>query len=225
MEKKEHFLGHRKRLLERFQNYSSSLQDYELIELLLTYSIPRRDVKILAKEINSKIGFRNLFQLDKLQKIGLSDRSSSLFLLVKILFERHLKTKVKKGAVLQNWDHLLSYCKSKFADKTREEFHILFLDAKFELIEDKKVAQGTLDHATVYPREVVKEALNVGARSVILVHNHPSGDLTPSHSDINLTKKILGALQTVEIQIHDHIIVGKGETTSFKELGLWIGSW
>ncbi|MBN1783490.1 MAG: DNA repair protein RadC [Alphaproteobacteria bacterium] len=221
----KHYLGHRQRLLERFQKHADSLQDYELIELLLTYAIPRRDVKALAKTIERDVGLKDLFQPEKLQKMDLSDRSQSLFLLVKTLFERHLKTQVKKGAVLQNWAHLLSYCTSKFSDKTREEFHVLFLDSKFELIEDKKVAQGTLDHATVYPREVVKEALSVGARSVILVHNHPSGDLIPSHADITLTKKIVEALQTVDVQTHDHIIVGKGETVSFKELGLWVGSW
>ncbi|MHA1541095.1 MAG: RadC family protein [Alphaproteobacteria bacterium] len=225
MEKKQHFLGHRKRLLERFQKHPSSLQDYELIELLLTYAIPRKDVKFLAKEIEQKIGLKSLFQLGKLEKLGISARTQSLFHLVKILFEKHLKTKIKKAPILQNWDHLLSYCKSKFSDKTREEFHILFLDAKFELIEDKKITEGTLDHATVYPREVVKSCLEIGARSVILVHNHPSGELTPSHADITLTKKIFTALQTVDIQIHDHIIVGKGETTSFKEVGLWVGSW
>lgn len=221
----KHYLGHRKRLLERFQKHPDSLPDYELIELLLTYAVPRRDVKFLAKTIEKDVGLKDLFQLEKLANSGVSERAQSLFLLVKILFERHLKTQVQKGAVLQNWSHLLSYCRSKFSDKTREEFHILFLDSKFELIEDKKVAQGTLDHATVYPREVVKEALSLGARSVILVHNHPSGDLTPSHADIALTKKLLEALQTVDIQTHDHIIVGKGETVSFKELGVWVGCW
>lgn len=123
--------------------------------------------------------------------------------------------------ILQNWSHLLIYCKSKFSGKTHEEFRVLFLDTKFTLIEDKCLAKGTLDHATVYPREVVKSALSIGARSVILVHNHPSGDLNPSQSDIDLTRKLVQALDTVDIQVHDHIIVGKNETTSFKERGLW----
>lgn len=209
----------------RFQEHPDSFATYELIELLLTYAIPRRDVKALAKQIEKEVGMESLFQLEKLQKVGLSDRVSSLFLLVKALSEKHLKAHVQKGAVLQNWAHLLSYCASKFSGKTREEFHVLFLDAKFELIEDKMMAQGTLDHAMVYPREIVKEALSIGARSVILVHNHPSGDLTPSHADISLTKKILDALQIVDIQTHDHVIVGKNQTKSFKELGLWTGSW
>ncbi len=228
-ETKPHYHGHRTRLLEKFQKNPNGIADYELVELILTYVIPRRDVKPIAKELLAR--FNNLNTLLNTspenieQESPLSIRAASLFSIIAEYNKRALSEKVKSKPILQKWDDLTLYCRSTLAHKAHEEFHILFLDTKFELIEDVCMATGTIDQAIVYPREVVKKALDLHARSVILLHNHPSGRTAPSYADIELTKKIYTALSAVDIDMHDHLITGKDEVVSFKELGFWTHNW
>ena len=218
--------GHRDRLRDRFlAGGSEALPDYELLELLLFMAIPRRDTKQDAKELLKEFGgsFADLIAStpERLREIpGLSENSIVALKAVEAAAQRLARAKVLGRPAISSWDALLDYCAALMARKTTEEFRVLFLDRKNMLIADEAQAQGTVDHAPVYPREVVKRALELGASALILVHNHPSGDPTPSRSDIAMTREIAAAAKALRIEVHDHLVIGRGNHASFKALGL-----
>ena len=223
-EEKPHYHGHRQRLRERLlQAGADALQDYELLEVLLFAAIPRRDVKPLAKQLLSE--FKNLWSLinappERLLQYGLSEGAVTTLLVTGAIALRAQKKAIVGGALLNNWQRIVDYCRMAMAHETVEQFRLLFLDRKNHLIAEEVQQRGTIDHTPVYPREVVKRALEIGAGALILAHNHPSGDPTPSKEDITMTKAIAAACLPLGITVHDHIIIGHRDVASFKNLGL-----
>lgn len=219
-----HHTGHRDRLRERFLKSPDALPDYELLELLLFMAIPRRDVKPIAKKLEAK--FKNLngvlnASLADLQSVeGISENTAIALKTVQASAYRLLKQDVMDRPVLNNWQRLMDYLTATMAHETREHFRILFLNKKNALIADEIQGSGTVDHTPAYPREIMKRALELGATALILVHNHPSGDPTPSQADVLMTKAILAAAAPFDIIVHDHLIVSKNGVGSFKSLGL-----
>lgn len=219
-----HHTGHRERLRERFLKSPDALPDYELLELLLFMAIPRRDVKPIAKALECKFGSLNGVlnaSLDALQSVdGISETAAIALKTVQASAHRLLKQDVMAKPVLNNWQRLMDYLSATMAHETREHFRILFLNKKNTLIADEIQGSGTVDHTPAYPREIMKRALELGATAIILVHNHPSGDHTPSNADVVMTKAICAAASPFDIVIHDHLIVSKNGVGSFKSLGL-----
>ena len=220
-----HYLGHRDRLRERFREGAGALPDYELLELMLFAVIPRRDVKeqakTMLKEFNGDLTALFAASRERLMQIdGVGDAVADQIAIVNAFINRSAKQAVKGREVLGSWNALVAYCTSAMAGETTEQFRILFLDRKNQLLRDEIQNRGTVDHTPVYPREVVKRALELGAAAVILVHNHPSGDPTPSSSDVEMTKQIVEAARTLDITVHDHLIIGRGRHTSLRQLGL-----
>lgn len=222
---KNHAAGHRERLRDRFRNAGvAGVQDYELMEMILFRAIPRRDVKPLAKDIIESFGgFAEALSapVERLQEIkGVSEAVATEMKIVQAAAIKLSQARVLKRPVISSWDSLLAYCRAAMADEKTELFRILFLDKKNILIADEVQQRGTVDHTPVYPREVVKRALELGASAIILVHNHPSGDPTPSKADIEMTKQIVTAAGALNIRVHDHLVIGHKHTASFKSLGL-----
>lgn len=225
-EEKPHYHGHRDRLRSRFLTAGpDALQDYELLELLLFQAIPRRDVKPLAKELLTAYG--SLWAVtqapaDQLQsRFNLSETVAAAIRVVGAIGLRMARQAVIGRPILSSWQKLLDYCAGAMAHEPVEQFRLLFLDRKNTLIADEVQQRGTVDHTPVYPREVVRRTLELGASAVILVHNHPSGDPTPSRADIDMTKQIVTAASTLGVVVHDHVIIGKGgKYVSFKSAGL-----
>ncbi len=218
-----HYLGHRQRLRERFVANPKGLQDYELLEVVLGLAIPRRDVKALAKELLAEYG--DLWSLvrapaDRLEQSGLSENTSVALRAIGELAERGLRAQIKERPVISSWEQLLAYCQAAMGAEREEQFRLLFLDNKNRLMADEVQHKGTVNHTQAYPREIVKRALDLGASALILVHNHPSGDPTPSQADIKLTKEIVTAATALGLRIHDHLIIGRGQHSSMKALGL-----
>jgi DNA repair protein RadC len=219
-----HYTGHRQRLRERLLHAGpEALQDYELLEILLFAAIPRRDVKPLAKSLLNE--FKDLWSLlnarpERLTAFGLSEAAVSLLLTAGAIALRAHKKKIIDRPLLSTWQTIVDYCRVAMGHEAKEQFRLLFLDRKNHLLAEEVHQQGTIDHAPVYPREVVQRALEVGAGAVVLVHNHPSGDVTPSKADIDMTRAILNACSPLGIAVHDHIIISREETASFKTLGL-----
>ena len=220
-----HYLGHRDRLRERFVNGGAeALADYELLELVLFMAIPRRDVKPLAKDLIRRFdtlsGVLNA-PLSALAEIdGLSETSAIALKAVAAAAHRMLKQEVMNKPLLNNWTRLTEYCRATMGHETKEHFRLLFLNNKNELIADEIQQSGTVDHTPVYPREVVKRALELDASAIILCHNHPSGDTTPSTDDIQMTKAVTVAAKAVNIKVHDHIIVSRKGIASFHAMKL-----
>lgn len=219
-----HHVGHRERLRSRFlKDFGQSMPDYELVELLLTLAIPRRDVKPLAKELLAKFGgMPGLIAAsgEELAAFGLKDGAITAIKIVQAAMIRSLKVEVETAHVISSWDRLIDYLKASMGREKVEQVRLLFLDARLRLIADELQQRGTVNHTPLYPREVVKRALELNASSLILVHNHPSGDTTPSREDIAMTLEIRDALGKIGIAVHDHVIIGRGKTSSFKTLGL-----
>ncbi|MCC6597938.1 MAG: DNA repair protein RadC [Alphaproteobacteria bacterium] len=220
-----HYHGHRDRLRERFlQGGPDTLQDYELLELVLFMAIPRRDVKPLAKDMLKKFGdLPGLLSapVDELLKIdGISENTATALKAVAATAHRMMKRELMHRPVLNSWSRLMDYCSSTMAHETREHFRILFLNKKNELIGDEIQGSGTVDHTPAYPREIMKRALDLGATALILLHNHPSGDPSPSQADIDMTRLIIRAAEPFNIVIHDHIIIARNGYSSFKNQGL-----
>jgi DNA repair protein RadC len=220
-----HFHGHRERLRERFlSGGANALPDYELLELVLFAAIPRRDVKPLAKALLAKFGsFADVIAAPRERLMELDGIGENVVAQIKIVEAAALrlsKTKVLGRPALSAWSALIDYCTAAMARASHEEFRILFLDRKNALIADEVQGQGTVDHTPVYPREIVKRALELSASAIILVHNHPSGDPTPSRADVEMTREVVAAGKALRIAVHDHIVVGRGGHTSFKALGL-----
>ncbi len=222
-----HYIGHRSRLRERLrEGGEDALPDYEIVELVLFAAIPRQDVKELAKRMLEafKGDLAELFAAsrDRLKEIdGVGDAVVDQLKIVRAASNRLLLEKAKKNDVtLSSWRALVDYCMAQMSREPTEQFRILFLDRKNKLLRDEVQGRGTVDHTPVYPREVVKRALELGASSIILVHNHPSGDPTPSGSDVEMTKDIVAAAKTLDITVHDHLIIGRHGHASLKQLGL-----
>jgi DNA repair protein RadC len=220
-----HHTGHRDRLRQRFvRSGAGALEDYELLELVLFSAIPRRDVKPLAKTLLKTFGgLSGVFSasLQDLQAVeGLSENSAALLKAIHTLTQRILISDIEKKPVLSSWQKLIDYCYVAMAQEKREQFRVLFLNRKNELIADEIQQVGTVDHAPVYPREIVRRALELGATALILVHNHPSGDPAPSDSDILMTEEIIRAARALDIFVHDHIIIARDGHTSFKSMGI-----
>jgi DNA repair protein RadC len=217
----DHASGHRQRLKDRFMRAGrEALQDYELLELILFRSIPRRDVKPLAKKLIAEFGSVAEVLGAPLSRLrttdGIGEATAIDLKLVEAAGRELAKGAVKKRTVLGSWTAVIDYCRASMAFESREVFRILFLDKRNALIADEIQQTGTVDHTPVYPREVVKRALEVSATAVILVHNHPSGDPTPSQADIAMTRQIVEAGKPLGILVHDHIIIGKNGHTSMK---------
>jgi DNA repair protein RadC len=224
-EDEPHYLEHRQRLRARFlAGGADALPDYELMELLLFGAIPRRDVKPLAKALIAKFGdFADAIAapIEKLIEIdGIKEATAIQLKVIEAAALRLSKMRLLNRPVLSSWNVLLDYCAAAMARAPQEEFRVLFLDRKNVLIADEVQSQGTVDHTPVYPREIVRRALEHSASAMILVHNHPSGDPTPSRADIEMTQEIVAAARALRIAVHDHLVVGRGGTASFKALGL-----
>ncbi|MEL7488529.1 MAG: DNA repair protein RadC [Pseudomonadota bacterium] len=220
-----HATGHRERLRERFRKTGADgLHDYELMELVLFRAIPRRDVKPLAKDLVAKFGgFAEALAapVERLVEIkGVSEAVATELKIIQAAAVKMSQQRVLNRPVISSWKDLLAYCRAAQADEKIELFRILFLDKKNILIADEVQQRGTVDHTPVYPREVVKRALELGASALILVHNHPSGDPTPSRADIDMTNQIVAAAKPLGIRIHDHLVIGHKHEASFKSLGL-----
>lgn len=220
-----HHAGHRDRLRGRFvKSGAGALEDYEVLEVILFAVIPRRDVKPLAKQLLAEFGgIAGLLgaSLEDLKSVkGLGENAAVFLKAVHALTQRMLVADVHKKPVLGSWQKLLDYCHVAMAHEKREQFRILFLNRKNELIADEVQQIGTVDHAPVYPREIVRRALELGATALILVHNHPSGDPTPSDSDIVMTEEIIRAARALDIMVHDHLIISRSGHSSMKSLGL-----
>ncbi|NOX94214.1 MAG: JAB domain-containing protein [Alphaproteobacteria bacterium] len=221
----DHASGHRERLRARFRKAGiDGVQDYELLELVLFRAIPRRDVKPLAKDLIAKFGgFAEVLAapIERLVEVkGVSESVAQELKIVQAAAIKLTQERVLKRPVISSWNDLLSYCRASMADEKIELFRIMFLDKKNILIADEVQQRGTIDHTPVYPREVVKRALELGASAIILVHNHPSGDPTPSTADVEMTKQIINAAKVLNIRVHDHLVIGHKHHASFKSLGL-----
>jgi DNA repair protein RadC len=220
-----HYIGHRDRLRTRFLAAGAdALPDYELLELVLFAAIPRHDTKPLAKALIAEFGsFAEVIAASpaRLREVdGVKDGVIAQLKIVQAAALRLSRNQLLGKPALSSWAALLDYCSAAMARATAEEFRVLFLDRKNTLIADEVQSEGTVDHAPVYPREIVKRALELSASALILVHNHPSGDPTPSRADIEMTREIVEAARSLRIAVHDHIVIGRGGTASFKALGL-----
>lgn len=221
----QHYSGHRERLRQRFRKSGGeALQKYELVELILFRAVPRRDIKPLAKLLIERFGdLSGIFtaQVEALREIpGMSENMITELKLIEAVALEVGKSRILHKPLLSSWEHLIAYCRAKTADKTTEEFHVVFLDKKNQIIADEIMGRGTVDHAPVYPREVIKRALQLDASALVLMHNHPSGDPTPSRADIDMTRKIQDLASGFSIRLHDHIIIGRQSEVSFKNMGL-----
>jgi DNA repair protein RadC len=220
-----HYHGHRERLRARFREAGpEALADYEMLELVLFRAIPQRDVKPLAKTLLERFGsFAEVISAppERLKEVeGLGEAAVTEFKVVQAAAQRLAKGQVKKRPALSSWSTVIDYVRTAQAFAEKEQFRVLFLDKRNQLIADEVQQKGTVDHTPVYPREVVKRALELSSTAIILVHNHPSGDPTPSHADIEMTKQIADVAKPLGIQLLDHIIVGKDGHASLKGLRL-----
>jgi len=217
--------GHRARLRGRLlSNGGDALLDHELVEYLLTLAIPRRDTKTLAKRLIAEFGSLSaLFAADaqSLQKIpGMGETSAAAIKIVQAASLRMISEPVREQPILASWQALLDYLRVDMAHLVHERVRILHLDSKNRLIRDELSADGSVDQAAIYTREVIKRALELGSSAIILVHNHPSGDSAPSRQDIKITKEIIETGRNIGLSVHDHIIIGKDGHTSMRSKGL-----
>lgn len=225
MSTKPHYFGHRQRLKDRFmRDAGASLPDYEMLELVLFLAKPRAEVKPLAKALITRFGsFADVISADAKELVavkGIGENTAVALKTIQAAAIRLAREQVMNQPVISSWQKLLDYCRASLAFAKTEEFRVLFLDRKNVLIADEMQQTGTVDHTPVYPREVVKRALDLGASAIIMVHNHPSGDPTPSKGDIEMTKEVREACEKLGISLHDHLIIGKSGHASFKSLGL-----
>jgi DNA repair protein RadC len=217
--------GHRRRLRDRFLSAPHSLPDYEFLELLLFQAIPRQDTKPLAKRLLAAFGndlgrIANAGDAELKAVDGVGDAALAALRLIGEGARRLLRRQVMERPLLGSWNQLLDYLRVAQGENRTEQFRLLFLDAKNRLIADEVHQTGTIDETPVYPREVAKRALELGAAALIVVHNHPSGDPSPSKADIAITRDIAAALRALDIALHDHLIVGREKHASFRGLGL-----
>jgi DNA repair protein RadC len=221
---KPHYHGHRQRLRERFlKGGPDSLPDYELLELILFGALRQGDVKPLAKRLIEQFdGLAGVLsaEVEALQGAGLGESTIATLKASQAAALHLSRARIHEQPIVSSWQALLDYCRAAMGHDKTEAFRIIFLDRKNRLITDEVQQRGTIDHTPVYPREVVKRALELGATALILVHNHPSGDATPSKADIDMTKQIAAAAEPLGIVLHDHLIMTRSEEASFRALGL-----
>jgi DNA repair protein RadC len=222
---KPHYHGHRDRLRARFaEGGVDALADYELLELYLFRSIPRKDVKPIAKDLIAKFGsFAETIAapIERMTEVkGISEKIALDLKILKAAATKLGQESILGRPVLSSWSALLDYCRSAMQFEGKEQFRVIFLDRKNRLIADEVLGRGTIDRAPVYPREIIKRALELESTALILAHNHPSGDPTPSQSDIDMTKEIVQACKAIRVSVHDHLIIGRENIASFKTLGL-----
>jgi len=220
-----HYLGHRERLRARLlEAGAEAVADYELLELVLFRAIPRRDVKPLAKALIARFGSfaeaiaaspRRLAEIE-----GISAGVIAEFKIIEASARRFARGEAKRRLSLGSWAEVIDYCRTSMGFAEREEFRILFLDKRNGLIADEVQGSGTVDHTPVYPREVMRRALELSATALLLVHNHPSGDPTPSSADIKMTLDIIAIAKPLGVSVHDHIIVGRHGHASMRGLRL-----
>lgn len=223
--KKAGYHGHRARLRTRFLEAGpDALADYELLELLLFSSLPRKDTKPIAKSLIETFGsFAEVITADSDKLMATDGLGESAIVGLKAVqagATRLLRAGIIDRPIVSSWQALIDYCTAQMAFEETEQFRILFLDKKNKLIADEAQQKGTVDHTPVYPREVVKRALELNASALIMVHNHPSGDPAPSRADIQMTTKVKEALDAVDLVLHDHLVIGRGQHVSFKQQGL-----
>lgn len=221
----QQYKGHRERLRNRYlKTKGSAIEDYEYLELLLFRTIPRANTKPIAKSLIERFGSladvlgADIHRLQEIQGCG-----PAVAIDLKIISDiagRITRAQLSKRDIFSSWDKVLAYCKAVMAHETREQFRILFLDKKNGLLSDEVQQTGTVDHTPVYPREVISRALELSASGLILVHNHPSGDATPSQADISMTYRLKDVANALGIAIHDHLIIARNDYTSFKALKL-----
>lgn len=222
---KPHYLGHRQRLRARLlEKGAASLADYELLEVLLFAAKPRGDVKPLAKALLKRFGTLGkvirapAYELEEID--GMGEAAIAALKISEAVAGELLRDEIASGPVIQSWTALLDYCRLQMGSLKREQFRVLFLNHKNALIADEVQQEGTIDHTPVYPREVLRRALELQASAIILVHNHPSGDPSPSKADIDMTRAIQIAAQSLNIRLHDHVIIAGAKHYSFKSHGL-----
>ncbi|MCB1338091.1 MAG: DNA repair protein RadC [Maritimibacter sp.] len=216
---------HRKRLRARFRDGGAeALPDYELLELVLFRAIPRQDVKPLARALIERFGDFNAVvsapEARLAEQPGVGEAVVAELKLIEAAAHRLARARVLHRSVISSWDALLAYCRTAMAHRDTEHFRVLFLDRQNALIADEELARGTVNHVPVYPREVAKRALELNASALILVHNHPSGDPTPSESDIAMTGRVRAAAEALDIVLHDHLVVGRSREFSFRDAGM-----
>lgn len=219
-----HYLGHRERLRQKILQFGAeTLQDYELLEAILMAAIPRRDVKPLAKEILQTFGSLSAALNAKPEELtriaGIKDSTVSLFALIREASVRMLKNQIVDAPVINSWNSLVAYCRASMSQKKIEALRVLFLDSQCRLIKDEIMQTGTINQTVVYPREVARRSMELGAMSISIVHNHPAGDLRPSKADIAMTQTLRDALKPLNITMVDHLIVSKTGFMSFKDCG------
>lgn len=221
-----HYVGHRERLRKRFLlGGGKDMPDYELLELLLTIAIPRRDVKPLAKDLIKHFGsFAEVINAPVEDLIAVSGLKENSAVVLKIVKECSIRTSWQSlknidAPVISSYDSMIDYCRSAMAYQTVEEFRIIFLNSKLMVIGEEIQQRGTVDHVSIHPREVIKSAIDKGAAAMILIHNHPSGIVTPSKADIEITKRIKEAADIVSIKLFDHLIISKSDVYSFRDKG------
>jgi DNA repair protein RadC len=222
---KPHHTGHRDRLRQRFQDGGEvALADYELLELLLFTAIPRKDVKPIAKDLIAHFGTLHKMFVAKIDDLctvkGVSKNTAIFIKSAHALHTRGMSNDLMNKPILNNWDRLLGYCHAVMAEDDIEKFYVLYLDRKNTLIQNETHASGTVDAANVYVREIMKKAMNLGATALVLIHNHPSGDPTPSGDDITVTNLLIETGKSLGIEIHDHLIISRSGHMSFRNLGL-----
>ncbi len=220
-----HHLGHRARLRRRLLSAGAgALPDYELLEILLCAALPRGDVKPLAKDLIRHFGgFAEVLAAAPAALAAVSGAGPAVAAILAATREaglRQARAGLSRRTVLGSWEKVIDYCTASAGFAAIEEFHLLFLDRKNALIADECQQRGTIDQTPVYPREVVKRALELGASALIMVHNHPSGDPTPSAADIATTREVARAAALFNLTLHDHVIIGRGRHASLKTLGL-----
>lgn len=226
---KPHYLGHRERLREKFlEQGPDALADYEIIELLLTLARPRIDCKPIAKALLKRFGSlpalmaANTEALKSVDDVG--DGTVIALKLVQAVAQRMLKREVLDQPVLDSWNRVLDYCHSVMAHQREEQLRLFFLDGRNALVADEMQSKGTVNHTPLYVREVVKRALELGASALIMAHNHPTGDPSPSRDDIALTREVRSALKAVGVSLHDHIIIGRKGHVSLRSMNV-IDGW
>jgi len=225
VDEKDYNSGHRQRLKGKYLTAGiEAFHDYEVVELLLTYAISRRDIKPLAKDLLSRFGsIKGIIDADpaELKKIdGMGDHTAILFKLLKEVSALYLQQKAKEKPQISCTSELISFCRTTLGGKKDEEFCVIYLDVQNQIIEFETLQKGTVNQATVYPRQVLENALRKKASAIILVHNHPSGHVRPSEADLRITRTISETARLLDINVHDHIIVGEDRFFSFREEGM-----